>query len=643
MSKKKATMTLKDFHGGSIPSDLPLPSAPGVMVRPSERGSLDRQAAWGNPLGRPDHRLRPGSAGTARNFDDKTTFLSHNSNIGRHFDEDERKPLDGVSGPRRTVSDESLRALPSHVVEPKTDYSASGRVPSRPSSTPGLQYASGITSSSYAGRFSETNHAGVGSQGFGPSGGVGVNFQNVSGSGGQMVSGPHPNAWGLRKEAAGVKEPAAATWSAPDAAAKLAHASALEKVSSGRWHSKQHNSSQPDVEVIRQSEVESEFHLRDKDVYSKNTYSSRHLVGGTDYHEAALARQVEKSLIVDDGIRGGSKAIPIFERARAPVTLEANERNPLMNANDFQPLHHVGKSGGAESQSAVHSELSERRKLKILPRSKPLETQELPLEYKPQPTVPLHVEINNRSHEMQIPLKAGLVGSESGNPLVERPKLNLKPRSEPLDPAEDGTESKRNTLFGGARPRELVLKERGIDNVAVHDDDLALSPQRVKQDVLKTDRVSVHAASTRYNDKPGSIPIEHRTGKNSDGRDHRLEVEKTDVQKRNWRGENWRNKREFEKQHPPHQHLQPQQQERPPSPETWRKPVEHPKAASADAPGLRYGKAASAVELAQAFSRSISDSPTPDRFSGQKGPPSQGQMPFSRLTGPTPRPQINGY
>lgn len=30
MAKKKATMTLKDFHGGSIPSDLPLPSAPGA-------------------------------------------------------------------------------------------------------------------------------------------------------------------------------------------------------------------------------------------------------------------------------------------------------------------------------------------------------------------------------------------------------------------------------------------------------------------------------------------------------------------------------------------------------------------------------------------------------------------------------------
>jgi hypothetical protein len=34
MSKKKAfsghTMSLKDFHGGSIPTNLPLPSAPGV-------------------------------------------------------------------------------------------------------------------------------------------------------------------------------------------------------------------------------------------------------------------------------------------------------------------------------------------------------------------------------------------------------------------------------------------------------------------------------------------------------------------------------------------------------------------------------------------------------------------------------------
>ena len=30
VEEESETMTLKDFHGGSIPSDLPLPSAPGV-------------------------------------------------------------------------------------------------------------------------------------------------------------------------------------------------------------------------------------------------------------------------------------------------------------------------------------------------------------------------------------------------------------------------------------------------------------------------------------------------------------------------------------------------------------------------------------------------------------------------------------
>lgn len=329
-------------------------------------------------MGRSDHWLRPGSAGTARNFDDKTPFLSHSSHIGRNFDEDERKPLDGVSGPRRTVSDESLRALPSHTVEPKTDYSASEKLHSRPSSTPGSQYSSG----SYAGRISEVNNAGVGYQGFGPTGGARVNYQNVSGSGGQMVPVPHPNAWGLKKEAAGVKESAVAAWSAPDAAAKLAHASALEKVSSGRWHSKQQSSSQPDVEVIGQPEVENEFHLRDKDMNSKSTYNGRDVAGDTEYHEAALVGQVEKSLTVDDGIRGGSNELLTNQRARASVNLEANERNLLSNVNGLQPLHRPGKPVGAELQSAVHSELLLRPKLNVLPRSRPLENQELPMEYK---------------------------------------------------------------------------------------------------------------------------------------------------------------------------------------------------------------------------------------------------------------------
>lgn len=100
------------------------------------------------------------------------------------------------------------------------------------------------------------------------------------------------------------------------------------------------------------------------------------------------------------------------------------------------------------------------------------------------------------------------------------------------------------------------------------------------------------------------------------------------MQKKKWRNDNWRSTEK------------PQQQERQPSPETWRKPVENS--------GLRFGKAVSAVDLAQAFSRSVSSPKPVDQFSGQrvlpgqKGLPVRTQVPFSRLTGST-RSQINGY
>ncbi|KAK2998306.1 hypothetical protein RJ639_023334 [Escallonia herrerae] len=65
-----------------------------IVVRPLDRGGgLDWAVPWGNPVGRSDHRLRPGSAGAVRSLDEKTL--------------DERKPLDGMSAPRRTVSDEN--------------------------------------------------------------------------------------------------------------------------------------------------------------------------------------------------------------------------------------------------------------------------------------------------------------------------------------------------------------------------------------------------------------------------------------------------------------------------------------------------------------------------------------------------------
>ncbi|KAG6549126.1 hypothetical protein Mapa_009352 [Marchantia paleacea] len=104
MSKKKvasrSAMTLKDFHGGSIPSDLPLPSAPGMTV---DRSAYERQGSgtWMSPtLGRGyggdrGGYSRQGSSNAVRTFEDKASYFPNPANIGRNYDEDERKPVDG--------------------------------------------------------------------------------------------------------------------------------------------------------------------------------------------------------------------------------------------------------------------------------------------------------------------------------------------------------------------------------------------------------------------------------------------------------------------------------------------------------------------------------------------------------------------
>ncbi|XP_015066119.1 uncharacterized protein LOC107011220 isoform X2 [Solanum pennellii] len=636
MAKKKATMTLKDFHGGSIPSDLPLPSAPGVMIRPSDRGGFDRQASWGNPMGRPEHRLRPGSAGATRNFDEKTPFLSHNAPIGRNFDEDERKPLDGSSGPRRTVSDESIRALPSRV-EPKAEYSVTGMVGSGQVSAPPSQNPRGPAS-----WFNESTSVGASTKGSAGGSGRSVSSRNVSSSSAQVVAGSYPNAWGLRKEVASAKESVSAPWSAPDAESKLAHASALEKVTSGRWHSKQQVHSQMDVEVVKHQDTEKELYYHGSTTVNDSVYNMPDVVGGPEYSDQVLAVHAERNLVLTDGVHGFYKELPARERARSPLFMEANERRTSSNVTGLQRPYNVVSSGGYEMQSPASSEPSERPKLKLLPRSKPLESLEQSIDYKQvnqHPSNPVRVEKLADAYPTIDPTKTGFLEHERSNQVTERPKLNLKPRSQLLEQSEGNTENKRKPLFGGARPREM---NRGIDDV-MHNHDLQQPHPRGKQHAGKAEAV-MHA--TRHNEKTESIPIDHRMAKTADRRDHRIDVEKGDGQRRNWRNENWRNNKETERHHHHHHHHQPQQhvQERPPSPETWRKPVESPRPSSADAPGMRYGKAASAVELAAAFSKSVSDPATAtDRFSGQKSLPNRGQIPFSRLTGPQQRPQINGY
>ncbi|KMS96557.1 hypothetical protein BVRB_8g201920 [Beta vulgaris subsp. vulgaris] len=627
MSKKKtfsgSTMTLKDFHGGSIPADISLPSAPGVIVRPTDRPVYDRPSTWGNSMGgRSEHRLRPSSSGSMRSLDEnKTPFLTSTVNIGRNFDEDERKPLDGgASAPRRTVNDDSIGAS---VVrsEPRVVRVDSGKLSGQPSLGPVAPQMGGVSGSSYSARVVEGGHSSVG------------------------VS-SRPNAWGARKEPRGVGEPDASPWSGQSTVSKFAQASALDQISSGRWQTKPLQQ-QVDIEVIKPLDSRNSLYGRENDPYvgGVNFMSER------EYYETTLVGHVERGLAIEEAGRGGFKEMPGVERVHSPV------QSSVLFTNEGQPAYPDGKSGGPELQHPP--EVGERPKLKLLPRSKPLDAQELSgIDYRQGCQLPNdtnHSEVvsilGNGSHVKPIPTSSearhgnpGVSGSESGHRVVERPKLNLKPRSQPVDHSDGGIKKERKSLFGGARPREMVLKARGVDDVITSHDQV-LSPSRMKNDSPRSELAPAPANTSRQGEKVDNLSIDQRTGRGHEKRDQRADTQKADTQRKNWRNENWRSGRDTEKH----------QQERQPSPETWRKPVEHPNASNGENSGLRFGKAVSAVDLAQAFSRSVSDPKPVDQLSGQRGLPSQkslpgqkglpvrSQMPFSRLMGPTTRPQINGY
>ncbi|XP_028794422.1 uncharacterized protein LOC114750045 isoform X1 [Neltuma alba] len=617
MSKKKAsgnTMTLKDFHGGSIPTDLPLPSAPGVTGRTSDRSVYDRPSSWGNPMVRSDHRSRPQTSPATMHYDDKTPFLTHAAQIGRNFDEDERKPLDGISAPRRTVSDDSVRAPPSRV-EMKPE-SGVGRSSLSRQVAPVSQNSFG-TVNSYSARLTEAIHVRGSSQHVG------------GGSQEQGTGGVYPNVWAMRKEVASAVEPEHSAWSSPNAVSKLAHASAIDKVSSGRWQSKTVHH-QTDVEVVKSSEVESASY---GNVTSNNAYGRVDDLGEKVYNDVILARQAEKGLVIGDQMQGGRNELLDYERSGAS---KYSEGRPRGIAHHTDVVQQDGKLCGSEFQHSVPSEPTERPKLKLIPRSgtKPLDNPESPVYDYLQGSGRIsdagHVETVHQVHAHANLMKPVSTFNEVGKEVGQRPKLNLKPRSQPLDQLEGNVDRERNALFGGARPRELVLKERGIDNVAIKDYDVAEHSNRVEYNIGRAENVpdrSTHVEKTQ------NTLHDQRAIKRPEKKEQRVEAERGNGQRRNWRGDNRRNMRETERQ---------QVSERQPSPETWRKPVEESKSSSDM--GMRHNKAASAVELAQAFSRSISDPKADDRFSSQRGlNGGRARIPFSRLVGPPARPQINGY
>ncbi|CAN1232258.1 hypothetical protein LINPERPRIM_LOCUS3563 [Linum perenne] len=597
MSKKKvsSTMSLKDFHGGSIPSDLPLPSAPGVVARPG----ADRNPAtnWGNNLLRTDLRPRPKSSGASRGFDEKASLLSHPSPIGRNFDEDERKPLDGSSAPRRTISDESIQRSSVVHQEVKLDYASSVRMQDRPLSSPGIH-------SSSLGTGPTALRAGAGSAG---NGHAVNNLKASSVYSSQDVNNNPPNAWGLKKDA-NANEFRAPSSLGSSSVSKIAQASAIDKVSSGMWQSKNPTSLLPHLMYAKDN------------VVTHNGGLSGNMERGV--YDASHGVQTDTGLLIEDRNQGLRREFPTYG-------IDHSQR----------PREEV-----LQLPQTVLPAVPEQLKPKIYQRSASFET--VNMEYRQvyqHPPQPGQVEAVHGLHGETISPKQGPTGGMPNNrpadKPVERPKLNLKPRSQPLEQS-DGIAVKERSLFGGARPRELVLKERGIDEVEINKLELSPSPKR-----YLTDHV---APVTRQ----GPTKPEARTPTNrrpTGGRDferkdhHKPDTEKPDQERKSWRNDKWKSNKEVKEQRP--------------EPETWRKPIEEQQ--QKPTPG-GHGKLVSALELAQAFSKSVSVPKNNEVRSPHRGGPvrhndnnssNNSQVPFSRLTEtrdlhPAPataRHRLNGY
>eukprot|EP00250_Pteridium_aquilinum_P013470 c21361_g1_i1 orf=360-3245(-) len=936
MSKKKAfsgsTMTLRDFHGGSIPSDLPLPSAPGMVV---ERKNHDRPGSggWmGSSLrgygGERAGYSRQGSGNFARSYEEKVSYLPNPANIGRNYDEDERKPVDGHNRrgqgaeffeeqyeqrqvgherlPERYTSDNRGSYTSSKYADSRADRHAPedlGSVPVGSSlRTEGFQRRPIYQQDSPIQPIVSQEHTGHSLSQAGASGPPHSPYQTQEpgqpwrqNSLGQQPVTPGTvmgtgsgvqNVWTARKEGEysrtnptefGISD-AATDARVQTAGSRIAHASALEKVSSGRWNSRilQPSNDSPQVYAGEYghggpyeggSTYSPYNNVRSPADYDRAAYADSvksdlprttyiEAGRGTDilsfrdmrtdvekgsphdtrreyYVEGRGVSRVEASRHADDrhpleetgwkgnsGLResarfagttepvhtrdiketarfGVNEAAPYVE-ARSSVqsnpawirpepsprrdygdgmSLDANKgpssdferrgfgsRDGVVDTDyglthrsssferlkervtpvdgsyhvpgkedighvtspypksrdDFShevpesarggrftdrsrgPLgpdfdqSHVGRlhspgsarvstheSGGTANMLSVESEVKslpiERPKLKLLPRTKPMDV--TPMEEHLQEALqegfetPQSISVSGPEGATGpgsvTPAPTINAGSEEPTRAFERPKLSLKPRSQPVDvvPADSGNVKERKSVFGGARPRELVLKERGVDESVIVGTDItpssapSMSGFRTPVEgnrtssVEKQDKLEERKLDGRRADQHEVVNV-RQIGRQESGRleriDSRGRKDHNDLEKKEERrGSEYRHHQEKRESDRPDVDKQ----------DSWRRPAEvytgpqSPMPVGEISSGGTGRPIQSAAELAQTFTRSTSFGSsfggTPQGYSNQRSSPmirSSGpgfgmgldspghrkatttDMPFSRLT-----------
>ncbi|CAM6110768.1 unnamed protein product [Calypogeia fissa] len=774
MSKKKgasrSAMTLKDFHGGSIPSDLPLPSAPGMTV---DRSVFERQGSgtWMSPtLGRGYNNdrssyHRQGSSTGVRTFEDKASYFPNPANIGRNYDEDERKPVD--SRPRSSHSAERFDdhsyderrgaggyAADRYAVEDQANYSDSrgsgaserfprsqvaggggfetdiyvhdefglipvGPPPSRvlpPQDVPSRSQPSSyqremvpeprVEQSSYMQIQQQTTSA---PPPYSPNQQIAASPPRSWKNPVQQTPASAPvsaesgtNVWTARRdggdfnrtqvpEAVSDSQGSPAPWRPQSIVGR-----AVDKVSAGRW---QADSSRPSPGRWQADSS--------RESVTKPSAAEEESAGGYGAYGADNVRQsysedlVERPRYVgtepDRVVHSGTGRVPyddgrpeLIDQNKAGFrdagrasfvsggigSSSSNGRFPselLADRNRYSEGGEASLSIATEtSRQSSQPEITERPKLKLLPRSKPLEKIETPTAESEnvagyEETTRNLRGLSDNIQQPEVPSPDGVfpkrdpAGANDEADRAERPKLNLKPRSQPqeAEPAE-GSEKVRQSVFGGARPRELVLKERGVDDVV----DVALTPGISSLPTSATPVAKVEAGNAAKTEKPETRADEkyesrryerpersyerqgsHHADRAPDGKwdrekDSQWDQERTDGPRR----------REFDRQDSRRDNESRRDIDKQ---DSWRKPAESPvsgPAVKSSGPALSslvdpsprgsgrfgYSSPASAVELAQAFTRSSSIGST---MTGSTRASNNLRTPLS----PVPKSSVQGF
>lgn len=161
-------------------------------------------------------------------------------------------------------------------------------------------------------------------------------------------------------------QPTAPMWSA----SKLAQASAVEKVSSGRWQLRT-----PEVEIIRSQETEN--------LDRRFEETARIVVGVDPDRERERPRSVSTVVAYAD-VKGRIIQGSYMDRAwdqetvRSPIHPEMKERNVAgFSYEGTRPASSDGRFGGSKLYQQGGVEVSERSKLNLLPRRKPPESPDI--------------------------------------------------------------------------------------------------------------------------------------------------------------------------------------------------------------------------------------------------------------------------